>query len=92
MDVWILTATNEDLAAATRERRFREDLYHRLAVLTLWLPPLRERGQDILLLAEHFLARACADYGLPPKNLGARRPRGASWPTDGRATCGSWPT
>ncbi|MBI3624639.1 MAG: sigma-54-dependent Fis family transcriptional regulator, partial [Candidatus Rokubacteria bacterium] len=71
VDVWILTASNEDLAAAARERRFREDLYHRLAVLTLWLPPLRERGQDVLLLAEHFLARACADYQLPPKAFDA---------------------
>src|SRR5262249_49449998 len=44
-------------------------LYHRLAVLTVALPPLRDRGADILLLAEHFLARACADYGLPPKRL-----------------------
>ncbi|MBI4611941.1 MAG: sigma 54-interacting transcriptional regulator [Candidatus Rokubacteria bacterium] len=69
VDVWILTATSEDLATATRARCFREDLYHRLAVLTLWLPPLRERGRDILPLAEHFLARACADYGLPPKTL-----------------------
>ncbi|MGH7412226.1 MAG: sigma 54-interacting transcriptional regulator [Candidatus Methylomirabilis sp.] len=69
VDVWILTATNEDLAIAIRERRFREDLYHRVAVLTLWVPPLRERGRDILLLAEHFLRRACADYDLPPKTL-----------------------
>ncbi len=67
VDAWILTATNEDLAAATRERRFREDLYHRLAVLTLWLPPLRERGHDVLKLADHYLTRACADYDLPPK-------------------------
>ncbi len=66
-DVWILAASNEDLATASRQRRFREDLYHRLAVLTIWLPLLRERGRDILLLAEHFLARACADYNLPPK-------------------------
>jgi len=66
-DVWILTASNDDLAQAARARRFREDLYHRLAVLTLWLPPLRERGSDILFLAEHFLARACADYQLAPK-------------------------
>jgi DNA-binding NtrC family response regulator len=69
VDVWILAATSADLEAGTRARRFREDLYHRLAVLTLWLPPLRERGRDILLLAEHFLARACADYSLPPKSL-----------------------
>ncbi len=74
VDVWIVAATSEDLATAIRDRRFREDLYHRLAVLTVALPPLRERGQDILLLAEHFLARACADYQLPPKQLesGAR--------------------
>ncbi len=70
VDVWIVTATNEELATVTRQGRFREDLYHRLAVLTVALPPLRERGGDILLLAEHFLARACADYGLPPKTLG----------------------
>jgi transcriptional regulator with AAA-type ATPase domain/tetratricopeptide (TPR) repeat protein len=69
VDVWILTATSADLTAAMRERRFREDLYHRLAVVTLWLPPLRERGADIVLLAEHFLARACAEYGLAEKRL-----------------------
>src|SRR5437899_4677454 len=57
IDVWILTATNEDLRAAIRGRRFREDLYHRLAVLTLSLPPLRARGDDILLLAQPYLGR-----------------------------------
>jgi DNA-binding NtrC family response regulator/tetratricopeptide (TPR) repeat protein len=70
VDAWILAATNEDLAAATRERRFREDLYHRLAAVRLALPPLRERGEDILRLAEHFLAHACTQYGLAPRRLG----------------------
>src|SRR6058998_1301194 len=71
VDVWIVTATNEDLRTAVRERRFREDLYHRLAVLPLALPPLCERGADIGALADHFLQGACADYGVPPKTLTA---------------------
>src|SRR5438876_2019561 len=71
VDVWILTATNEDLRAAIQRRRFREDLYHRLAVLSLTLPPLRQRAGDVLTLSEHFLSRACADYGMPPKPLTA---------------------
>src|SRR5215467_3745143 len=71
IDVWLLTATNEDLKSAIQGRRFREDLYHRLAVLTLALPPLRERGADILNLAEHYLARACTDYGVSAKTLAA---------------------
>src|SRR5881409_2119611 len=71
IDVWILTATNEDLKTAIQGRRFREDLYHRLAVLTLTLPPLRDRGRDILMLAEHYLVRACTDYGVSAKTLSA---------------------
>src|SRR5215510_298130 len=71
IDVWILTATNEDLKSAIQGRRFREDLYHRLAVLTLSLPPLRERGVEILMLAEHYLARACTDYGVSAKTIAA---------------------
>src|SRR5262245_46706516 len=69
LDVWIVAATSEDLSAAMRERRFREDLYHRLSAMTILLPPLRERGPDILALAEHFLSRRCVEYGLPPKRL-----------------------
>ena len=68
VDVWIVAATSEDLEAAVRARRFREDLYHRLAVVTLRLPPLRERGEDILRLAEHFLGRRL-------RGLRARRSR-----------------
>ena len=69
VDVWVISASNVDLPAAIGERRFREDLYHRLAVLTLRLPSLRERGQDILLLANHFLTRAAADYGVSARTL-----------------------
>src|SRR5215468_8065781 len=69
VDVWVVSASNVDLPAAIRKHEFREDLYHRLAVLTLRLPPLRERGQDILLLANHFLARAAADYGVSARTL-----------------------
>jgi transcriptional regulator with AAA-type ATPase domain/tetratricopeptide (TPR) repeat protein len=71
VDVWVLAATSEDLEAAIRTRRFREDLYHRLAVATLRLPPLRDRGTDILLLARHYLRRACVDYGVRLKTLSA---------------------
>src|SRR5262249_44682696 len=67
IDTWIISVTNTDLVSAIRDGRFREDLYHRLAVLTFRLPPLRERGRDVLLLAERFLARTCADYGLVEK-------------------------
>ena len=69
VDVWVIAASNEDLAAAARARRFREDLYFRLARVTLRVPPLRERGNDILLLAEHFLERACREHGLPLRRL-----------------------
>jgi len=71
VDVLIVAATNSDLREAVRERRFREDLYHRLAVLVFSLPPLRERGEDVLELAEAFLARAGADHAVSPKKLGS---------------------
>ncbi|HZL96361.1 MAG TPA: sigma 54-interacting transcriptional regulator, partial [Vicinamibacterales bacterium] len=68
-DAWVLAATSEDLHSAIRTRRFREDLYHRLAVVILQLPPLRDRGSDVLLLARHYLDRVCREYGLPTKVL-----------------------
>src|SRR2546426_116737 len=83
VDISILTATNEDLLAAVRTRRFRQDLYHRLAVLTVELPPLRERRDDIVLLAENFLARTCTEYGLEGKALAAEAKAalyGYQWP------------
>jgi DNA-binding NtrC family response regulator len=65
VDVWVLSATSADLEAAMAGEVFRPDLYHRLATISLWLPPLRERGGDVLQLAGKFLARACGDYGAP---------------------------
>ena len=55
VDVRIVTATNQDLAQMVRERRFREDLFYRLNVITINVPPLREKREDIRLLAQHFL-------------------------------------
>jgi DNA-binding NtrC family response regulator len=64
VDVRILAATNRDLEVAARDGAFRQDLLYRLRVLTLDLPPLRVRGDDIRLLAEHFLARVRDRHGL----------------------------
>lgn len=68
VDVRILVATNIDLEAAVARHAFRDDLYYRLAVITLRLPPLRQRGDDVFLLADHFL-RLLAPAGAPPRTL-----------------------
>jgi Nif-specific regulatory protein len=63
VNVRIVTATNRNIEAAIKEGRFREDLYYRLNVFPIYLPPLRERKSDILLLAEHFLKKYNETYG-----------------------------
>jgi transcriptional regulator with GAF, ATPase, and Fis domain len=65
VNVRILTATNKDLRAAITEKTFREDLYFRISAVPITIPPLRERGDDVLLLAEHFLERFKREFRKP---------------------------
>lgn len=63
VDARIIAATNVDIMKAIQERKFREDLYYRLGVITINLPPLREREGDIILLSNVFLAKSCEQFG-----------------------------
>jgi transcriptional regulator with GAF, ATPase, and Fis domain len=64
VDVRIVCATHQDLAQSVKDGKFREDLYYRISLLMVAIPPLRERGEDVLLLARHFLARFAAVHGM----------------------------
>lgn len=66
VNVRILAATNKDLYGLVKKRLFREDLFYRLNVITIVIPPLRERGDDILLLAQHFVKKFSAELGKSP--------------------------
>ena len=71
IDVRILAATNRDLERESQRERFRKDLYFRLAVILLRLPPLRERGDDVLRLADHYLRQFSAKYGRDVRRIDA---------------------
>ena len=71
VDVRVIAATNQDLARAVKESRFREDLFHRLNVIRINTPPLRQRSEDIPLLLQHYLAEAAEELGTPAKVIDA---------------------
>jgi two-component system, NtrC family, response regulator GlrR len=70
-DVRVVAATNSNLEQAVEERRFRRDLLYRLDIIRIRLPPLRERGNDVLVLAKHFLAKLSREFGCASKHLDA---------------------
>lgn len=83
VDVRIVAATHQELGRRVREGRFREDLYHRLNVIGIRLPALRERREDVAALARHFLAEAAKELAVEPKSLRpetVRRLEALPWP------------
>jgi two-component system NtrC family response regulator len=83
VDIRVVTATNEDLEDKVSRRRFRPDLYYRIQVVPIRVPPLRERLEDIRLLAGYFLEVYCAANGVPPKRFDEEAMRGLEaygWP------------
>ena len=75
VDVRLIAATNKDLERAIEKGSFREDLFYRLNVFPIFIPPLRERKPDMLLLADHFLQRFSAEHGRDIRRLATRRSR-----------------
>lgn len=83
VDVRVIAATHSDLERMVRDGAFREDLYYRLNVIPVKLPPLRERREDIPLLVQHFVQRLCADQGRTPAGVSQdamRKLMAHSWP------------
>jgi transcriptional regulator with PAS, ATPase and Fis domain len=72
VDVRVLAATNKDLKSMVEEGLFREDLYYRINVINVVVPPLRDRKEDTPILLDHFLARGCKEKGVPLKTFAKR--------------------
>ena len=69
VDVRVIAATNKNLEAEIRNGNFREDLYHRIGVILIKVPPLRERKGDVAILVKHFLNSICQEYNIPTKEI-----------------------
>ncbi|MFW6401428.1 MAG: sigma 54-interacting transcriptional regulator [Desulfohalobiaceae bacterium] len=89
VDVRVLAATNKDLEQEIQSGNFREDLVYRLKVIAIKLPPLRERGNDIAVLARHFLQYYAREQSKQITEITSRAMR-PSWNMTGRAMSGSW--
>src|SRR5439155_4944155 len=83
VDVRVVAATHRDLKKQVADGKFREDLYFRLNVIPIEMPPLRERVEDIAILANYFIARFCGELGRPPATLNPaalEAMQGYAWP------------
>ena len=89
VDVRVVAATNKNLEEEIERGNFREDLFYRLNVIPFSVPPLRDRREDIPLLADHFLREFTTAYGRKPKELTPEAYRVPDGSTTGRAMCGS---
>ena len=69
VSVRVIAATNKDLVAEISKGNFREDLYHRLSVIIIHVPPLAERREDIPLLADYFIEQICSEYGMVRRTI-----------------------